>query len=142
MLFRSDSAVGVVLSPTLLIDHARTIPLAGLLPVGMLLDLASSDALGGVALGFVTPDRSQARYSLRMRETVAEPREAVMTRLTSHVEEVGLQADAVAGLYDLQAQLGRLIESSLRIGIGGLLALFMAVALIVARSREIGRAHV
>lgn len=133
----ADSAVGVVLSPTLLIDHARTIPLAGLLPVGMLLDLASSDALGGVALGFVTPDRSQARYSLRMRETVAEPREAVMTRLTSHVEEVGLQADAVAGLYDLQAQLGRLIESSLRIGIGGLLALFMAVALIVARSRVI-----
>ncbi len=131
----ADSTVGVVLSPTLLIDHARTIPLAGLLPVGMLLDLASSDALGGVALGFVTPDRRQARYSLRMRETVDEPREGVMARLTARVEELGLRADVVAGLYDLQAQLGRLIESSLRIGIGGLLALFMGVALIVARSR-------
>jgi len=40
----------------------------------------------------------------------------------------------MAGLYDLQAQLGRLITSSLKIGIGGLMALFFGVALIVARS--------
>lgn len=129
-----DPAVGVVLSPTLLIDHARTIPLAGLLPVGMLLDLASSDALGGVALGFVTPDRSRARYSLRMRETSTEPRAEVIDRVTARVQAAGLQADVVAGLYDLQAQLGRLLASSLRTGIGGLLALFIGVAWVVARS--------
>jgi predicted RND superfamily exporter protein len=136
----ADAAVGVVLSPTLLIDHARTIPLAGLLPVGMLFDLASSDALGGVALGFVTADRDQARFSLRMRETVNEPRELVMTRLTEQVEATGLRADVVAGLYDLQAQLGRLIASSLKIGIGGLMVLFLGVALIVARSGVIAGA--
>jgi len=129
-----DPAVGVVLSPTLLIDHARTIPLAGLLPVGMLLDLASSDALGGVAFGFVTPDRSRARYSLRMRETSTEPRAEVIDRVTARVQAAGLQADVVAGLYDLQAQLGRLLASSLRTGIGGLLALFIGVAWVVARS--------
>jgi len=136
----ADSTVGVVLSPTLLIDHARTIPLAGLLPVGMLLDLASSDALGGVAFGFVTPERDRARFSLRMRETVDEPREDVMARLADRVEEAGLRADAVAGLYDLQAQLGQLIASSLRIGIGGLMALFLGVAFIVARSGPIAGA--
>ena len=136
----ADSTVGVVLSPTLLIDHARTIPLAGLLPVGMLLDLASSDALGGVAIGFVTPERDRARFSLRMRETVDEPREDVMARLADRVGEAGLRADVVAGLYDLQAQLGRLIASSLRIGIGGLMALFLGVALIVARSGVIAGA--
>lgn len=129
----ADRAVGVVLSPTLLIDHARTIPLAGLLPLGMLLDLASTDAVNRIGLGYVTPDRSQARYSLRMRETVREPRAEVMDRLRAEVRAQGLQPDVVAGLYDLQAQLGRLIRSSLQIGIGGLLAIFLVIAVVVAR---------
>ena len=130
----ADSAVGVVLSPTVLIDHARTIPLAGLLPVDLLLDLASSDALDNVALGYVSRDRDVARFSLRMRESVVAPREDVIARLRSQVEAAGLRPVVVAGLYDLQAQLGRLIGSSLRIGIGGLLLLFLGVAFVVSRS--------
>jgi predicted RND superfamily exporter protein len=132
--FEADSAVGVVLSPTVLIEHARTIPLAGLLPVGMLLDIASSDALDGIGLGFVRPERDRARFSLRMRETVEEDRGDVMLRLRAMVEAEGLRPVVIAGLYDLQAQLGRLIASSLRIGIGGLLLLFFGVALVVSRS--------
>lgn len=130
----ADSVVGVVLSPTVLIGHARTIPLAGFLPVGMLLDIAASDALGGVGLGFVTSDREEARFALRMHETIDEPREAVIDRLRAKVVDAGLEPVLIAGLYDLQAQLGRLIASSLRIGIGGLLFLFLGVALIVSRS--------
>lgn len=130
----ADSSVGVVLSPTVLIDHARTIPLAGLLPVPMLLDLAASDRLDNVGLGYVTPDRSRARFSLRMKESVGEPRPVVLERVRGTVEASGLRADVVAGLYDLQAKLGELIASSLRIGIGGLLVLFLFVAAVVARS--------
>jgi predicted RND superfamily exporter protein len=63
-----------------------------------------------------------------------ESRQAVLTRLSGYVTSVGLEPVAVAGLYDLQAQLGRLIASSLIEGIGGLLLLFIAVALIVSRS--------
>lgn len=133
----ADSAVGVVLSPTVLIEHARTIPLAGLLPVGVLLDLASSDAVGRIGLGYVTPEREEARFSLRMRETVDEPRQQVMDRLRANVESAGIEPVVIAGLYDLQAQLGRLIESSLKIGIGGLLALFLVVAFVVSRSGPI-----
>jgi predicted RND superfamily exporter protein len=129
----SDSAVGVVLSPTVLIEHARTIPLAGLLPVSMLLEISTSDALDGVGLGFVRPDRSEARYSLRMRETLEEDRHHVLSRLRDRVEASGLEPVAVAGLYDLQAQLGSLIAYSLRIGIGGLLLLFLGVAVVVGR---------
>jgi len=129
-----DSAVGVVLSPTVLIEHARTIPLAGLLPVGMLLDIASSDALDRVGRGFVRPERDRARFALRMRETIDEDRTEVMRRLRGQVEAAGLETAVMAGLYDLQAQLGRLIASSLRIGIGGLLLLFFGVALVVGRS--------
>ena len=43
----------------------------------------------------------------------------------------------MGGLYDLQDQLGRLISSSLRIGLGGLLLLFVGVALVVSRSADI-----
>ena len=129
-----DPAVGVVLSPTVLIGHARTIPLAGFLPIGMLLDIASSEQLGGVGLGFVTPDREQARFSLRMREAGRPARDDVMLRMRGLVDESGLETVAVAGLYDLQAQLGRLIMSSLAIGIGGLLLLFFGVAVAVSGS--------
>lgn len=130
----ADSAVGVVLSPTVLIEHARTIPFAGLLPVGTLLDIASSDRLDGIGRGFVRPERDQARFSLRMRETSREPRAAVLARIRTLVDDAGLRAVTIAGLYDLQAQLGRLIASSLRIGIGGLLLLFLGIAGIVGRT--------
>jgi predicted RND superfamily exporter protein len=131
----ADSTVGVVLSPTVLVAHARTLPLARLLPAPMLLDLASSPQLGGAALGYVTPERDEARFSLRMRESGHdENREAVMGRLRGYATEAGLEPVVVAGLYDLQAQLGRLIASSLRSGIGGLLLLFFGVAVVVSRS--------
>ncbi|MDH3206470.1 MAG: MMPL family transporter [Gemmatimonadota bacterium] len=131
----ADSAAGVVVSPTVLIGHARTLPLAGFLPVPTLLDLASSPQLGGVGLGFVTAERDQGHYLLRMRESHEEPsRQAVMDRMSGYARDAGLEPTLVAGLYDLQAQLGRLIQSSLRIGIGGLLVLFLGVALVVSRS--------
>jgi len=131
----ADEAVGVVLSPTVLVGHARTLPLARLLPISTLLDIASSPQLDEVALGFITADRTEAHYNLRMRESVQdESRTAVMDRVGGYAREAGLEPVIVAGLYDLQAQLGRLIASSLRIGIGGLLLLFMGVALVVSRS--------
>ena len=131
----ADSAVGVVVSPTSLVGHARTLPLAGLLPPRVLLDIASGAQLDSVALGYVTPERDEAHFFLRMHEARSgEPREAVMDRLRSHAISSGLETVVIAGLYDLQAQLGRLIASSLKIGIGGLLLLFFGVALIVSRS--------
>lgn len=130
----SDPSVGVVLSPTVLIEHARTVPLARFLPVATLLDIASGDQLDNVALGYVTEDRVLARFSLRMREGLEEPRDIVTERIRATVEDTGLRPVAIAGLYDLQAELGDLIASSLRIGIGGLLLLFFGVAVIVSRS--------
>lgn len=136
----ADTAVGIVLSPTVLIEHARTFPLAGFLPVRVLFDIASSDALGSVGRSFVTPERDQARFSLRMRESVDEPRADVMARIRSTVEASGLEPVLIAGLYDLQAQLGRLVASSVRMGIGGLLALFLGIAVAVSRSVRVALA--
>jgi predicted RND superfamily exporter protein len=131
----ADSAVGMAISPPVLVGHARTFPLAGLLPISMLLDLASTPQFGEVALAFVTSERDVGHYFLRMRESREEPsRDAVMDRVRGYATDAGLEPFLVAGLYDLQAQLGRLIESSLRIGIGGLLILFLGIALVVSRS--------
>ena len=130
-----DPSVGVALSPTVLVGHARTLPLAALLPTPMLLDIASSPQLGGVGLGYITADRQEAHYFIRMHESGREEsRQAVLDRLSGYAAGAGLEPVAVAGLYDLQAQLGRLIASSLLEGIGGLLVLFIAVAFIVSRS--------
>ena len=131
----ADPAVGVVLSPPVLLGHARAQPLARFISLATLLDIASSPAFGGVAKGFVSADREEGLFSLRMRESVQEDsREGVIARLVGHARNAGLEPVLVAGLYDLQAQLGRLIASSLRIGLGGLLVLFIGVALAVARS--------
>jgi len=131
----ADPAVGVVLSPPVLLGHARSQPLARFMSLATLLDIASSPAFGGVARGFVSEDREEGLFSLRMRESAQEDsREGVIARLVDHARNAGLEPVLVAGLYDLQAQLGRLIASSLRIGLGGLLVLFIGVALAVARS--------
>ena len=131
----ADSAVGVVLSPAVLLGHARLQPLARFLSLSTLLDIAESPALDEVALSFVTRERDEGLFFLRMRESVRESsRESVIERLTDHARDAGLEPVLVGGLYDLQAQLGRLITSSLRIGLGGLLILFVGVAVVVSRS--------
>ena len=134
----ADSAVGVVLSPSVLLGHARLQPFARFLSLAVLLDIAESPQLDRVALSFVTPSRDEGLFQLRMRESVSGgTRQEVMDRLKGYARDAGLDPVQVGGLYDLQDQLGRLISSSLRIGLGGLLILFVGVALAVSRSAEI-----
>jgi len=131
----ADATVGVVLSPPVLLGHARLQPLARFMSLSTLLDLAESPEFGEIARSFVTRERDEGLFFLRMRESVEEAsREDAIRRLTDHARGAGLEAVLVGGLYDLQAQLGRLIASSLRIGLGGLLILFIGVALMVSRS--------
>ena len=134
----ADSAVGTVMSPPVLLGHARTLPLARFLSLSMLLDIAETPQLDQIALSYVTPQRDEGRFFLRMKESVREPsRDAVMDRLEGYAGNAGLERVQMGGLYDLQAQLGRLIKSSLRIGLGGLLLLFMVVAVVVSRSGKL-----
>ncbi|MEK9509262.1 MMPL family transporter [Gemmatimonadota bacterium Y43] len=136
----AHSRTGVVLGPSVFIDQARTLPLAGFLPLPQLLDIASSPRLDEVALGFVTADRLRGLFTLRMREGEGTeagpppPREVVVRELRERVEGAGLEVVQVAGLYDLQRRLGDLIGESLAVGVGGLLLLFLIVAAVVARA--------
>ena len=134
----ADSAVGAVLSPPVLLGHARTLPLANFLSLSALLDIAESPRLDEIALSFVTRERDEGLFFLRMKESVQEPsRYEVMDRLEGYAGDAGLEPVQMGGFYDLQAQLGRLIASSLRIGLGGLLVLFVGVAVVVSRSARV-----
>ena len=134
----ADSAVGAVMSPPVLLGHARTLPLAGFLSLSTLLDIASTPQLDEIALSYVTPERDEGRFYIRMKESVQEPsRQGVMDRLEGYALDAGLVPVQIGGLYDLQTQLGRLITSSLRIGLGGLLLLFLGVVVVVSRSGRV-----
>ena len=64
----------------------------------------------------------------------AEPRDSVLAQIERVTSQVGLEAVQLGGVYDLQRQLGVLIRSSLAVGLGGLLLLFLGVGWAVSRS--------
>ena len=79
---------------------------------GRLISISQSAALGGVGLGFITPDQDEGRFFLRMREGARiESRDAVMSRVTRYAEQSGLEVTLLAGQYELMGQLGKLIAS-------------------------------
>ena len=130
-----DPSVGVVVSPAVLLEHARSQPLAGFLPLSLLLEILDSALANEIGRSFVAPDRTEALYLLRMREGGrSTPRAEVIERVRGHAERSGLEPVLVGGQYELQAQLGRLIAASLRLGLGGLVLLFVGVATVVSRS--------
>jgi len=133
--FEADPASGVVLSASPLVAEARaSSPFVALLPARGLLDLLASPAFEGVALAFVTEDRTQANFILRMRESQRyERREVVVERLRAAVGEAGLEARMVGGLYELQGKLSGLVAGSLATGLVGLLLLFVFIAARVSR---------
>ena len=134
----ADSAVGAVMSPPVLLGHARTQPLARFLSLEGLQAIMETEQYNEIGRGFMRPERDEGRFYIRMKESVEEPsRQAVMDRLGGYAVEAGLEVVQMGGLYDLQAQLGRLITSSLQIGLGGLLLLFVIVAWVVSRSAKV-----
>lgn len=129
-----DSAVGVVLSPAPLIAHARTQPLAGFLPMPILIGLLDQPQFGAFTRSVMSEDKLEVLYSVRMRESFQrETRDEIMERITNRVRSHGFEVSGVGGLYELQNRLGHLIRQSLGLGLVGLLTLFVGIAWIVSR---------
>ncbi len=128
-----DSSVGSVISPAVLLAHARMQPFMRYANWGTLLSILESEAFAATTQSFIRPERDQGKYFIRMREAGrTEDREAILDRIGGYVEEAGLETQMLGGSYELQGQLGQLISSSLRIGLGGLLILFIGIAFIVS----------
>lgn len=141
--YDKDDSVGTALSLSLLIDEAQKVPFAGFLSIDRLVDILASPRFDHIADSFLSQDRLQALCFLRMHEAEkGEPRRTIIQRLTADVAEAGLEVQLVGGLYELQASLGELVASSILRGLGGLFALFVVIAWIVARRVTVAAAMI
>jgi len=131
----ADSSVGSVISPAVLLAHVRMQPFMRYASWGTLLSILESDAFSATTASFIRAERDQGKFFIRMREADrTEDRATIIARINGYVEEAGLESEIFGGSYELQGQLGQLIASSLRIGLGGLLILFIGIAFIVSRT--------
>ena len=131
----NNKNVGTVISlPTLLAEGDRT-PLSFLLSYETILRIMEEPKHARVAKSFVSEDREEAVFLIRMNETKRDkPRVEVVDELRAIVHKHGFKPDLVGGIYYLQGRLAQLVASSLVTGLFWLNVLFVAIAWIVARS--------
>jgi predicted RND superfamily exporter protein len=127
--------VGTVISlPTLLAEGDRT-PFSFLISYEKMMEIMAQPKYARVAKSFVTEDRTQAVFLLRMVEARRDKlRLEVVDDLRSIARKHGFTTSLVGGVYYLQGRLAKLIASSLVTGLFWLNLLFVVVAWVVARS--------
>jgi len=127
--------VGTVISlPTLLAEGDRT-PFSFLLSYEKMMEIMEQPKYARVAKSFVTEDRTQAVFLLRMVETRRHKlRLDVVDDLRAICRKRGFTPSLVGGIYYLQGRLAKLVASSLVTGLFWLNFLFIVIAWIVARS--------
>ncbi len=127
--------VGTVISlPTLLAEGDRT-PFSFFLSYEKMMEIMEQPKYARVAKSFVTEDRTQAVFLLRMVEARRNKyRVDVVEDLRSVARKHGFKTPLVGGIYYLQGRLAQLVASSLVTGLFWLNVLFIGIAWIVARS--------
>src|SRR5438477_2839929 len=127
--------VGTVVSlPTLLAEGDRT-PFSFLISYEKMMEIMEQPKYARVAKSFVTQDRSQTMFLLRMVEARRDKlRLEVVDDLRSITRKHGFTPALVGGIYYLQGRLAKLVASSLVTGLFWLNLLFIVIAWIVARS--------
>src|SRR6058998_2525317 len=131
----NNKDVGTVVSlPTLLAEGDRT-PFSFLISYEKMMEIMEQPKYARVAKSFVTEDRSQTMFLLRMVEARRDKlRLEVVDDLRSITRKHGFTPALVGGIYYLQGRLAKLVVSSLVTGLFWLNLLFIVIAWIVARS--------
>ena len=127
--------VGTVISlPTLLTEGDRT-PFSFLISYEKMMEIMEQPKYARVAKSFVTEDRTEAVFLLRMIEARrTKYRVEVVDDLRAVCRKYGFKADLVGGIYYLQGRLARLVAESLVTGLFWLNLLSVVIAWVVARS--------
>src|SRR2546428_7733199 len=100
-----------------------------------MMEIMAQPKYARVAKSFVTEDRSQTMFLLRMVEARRDKlRLEVVDDLRSITRKHGFTPALVGGIYYLQGRLAKLVASSLVTGLFWLNGLFIVIAWIVARS--------
>ena len=142
-VLEQDPAVGAVISLPVLMAEGDRAPLSFLISWEGLLQRMEQPEYGKIAKGFVTSDREQSRFLLRIKESERKgSRETVVNRLKKTVRDHGFEPVLVGGLYHLQGQLSSSLAFNLLQGIVGLIVFFCVIAWIVARSWKVALAMI
>jgi predicted RND superfamily exporter protein len=132
---QKDPAVGTVLSLPVLMAEAERSPIAKVLPWNWILDALEKPRFERVARGFITEDRRQGLFLLRMQEHAREGRRTeIIERLRGVAAKHGFEVTAVGGTYALQGRLADLVTKSLFEGLAGLLLAVGVIGFAVTRS--------
>ena len=127
--------VGTVISLPVLLAEGKRHPLAFFLSLDHLVKILDEPKHGRVGGSFITQDRRESALYLRMVERNRRKlRIQVVNDLRAIVRRHGFTPFLVGGVYQLQGELARLVESSLIKGLGWLILLFAGIAWVVARS--------
>ncbi len=129
------ASVGTVLSLPVLMAQAKRAPFAFFLTWGWLLEILESPRYNEIAKTFVSEDRRQGLFFLRMKELGrARPRQEIVREIKEIVDENGFVPDFLGGVYVLQGHMARLVSSSLVKGLGRLLLLFFVIGWLISKS--------
>ena len=131
----NEKDVGTVISlPTLLAEGDR-VPFSFLISYEKMMEIMAQPKYARVSKSFVTSDRKEAVFMLRMIEGKrTKYRVDVVNDLRAVCRKYGFKADLVGGIYYLQGRLAKLVAESLVTGLFWLNLLFVVIALVVARS--------
>jgi uncharacterized protein len=131
----NEKDVGTVISlPTLLAEGDR-VPFSFLISYEKMMEIMAQPKYARVSKSFVTSDRKEAVFMLRMiEEKRTKYRVDVVNDLRAVCRKSGFKADLVGGIYYLQGRLAKLVAESLVTGLFWLNLLFVVIALVVARS--------
>lgn len=131
----NHEGVGTVISLPVLMAEGRRRPLAFLLSSEHLLEIMEEPKHERIARTFVTKDRTEAAFYLRMVERDRTKRRVeVVNDLRAIVRRNGFKPVLVGGIYRLQGELATLVASSMISGLMWLFVLFTVIAGIVART--------
>jgi predicted RND superfamily exporter protein len=134
----AEEQVGTVISLPALLAEANSHPLAFLLPWREIVSVLSIGFNDNVVDSFLTGDRDQTLFLLRMTETGREePRNIVTDRLQNLVSAAGFEVTHIGGVYRLQGRLSELVARSLLTGTVILVALFSLIAWLVSRNWKV-----
>ena len=132
---RQNEEVGSALSIALLMEETDRRWYSFLFGWGRKLKQLEKPEHGRIGDAFISDDRMRGRYILRMHEIGRErPRAEIVAEIEQIAAKHGFAAEAVGGLYVLQGEMSKLVDASVVRGLGGLLALFFVIVLIVSRS--------
>lgn len=133
--FADHEAVGSVISLPVIMAEGDEHWLGSLLPWNVLLDILEKPEFGAIAKSFVTEDRTQALFMLRMRENERErDRLPIVEEISKLPLDYGFEITATGGTYYLQGELAASVARSMTTGILTLIVMFGIIGFIVSGS--------